>query len=43
MLKGIYNVHFAGLQFSAVKIIPIMLFILFNFDFIVFDYVYSFS
>lgn len=24
MFKGIYNVHFAGLQFSAVKIIPNM-------------------
>lgn len=24
MFKGIYNVHFAGLQYSAVKIIPTM-------------------
>ena len=24
MLKGIYNVHFAGLQFSAIKIIQRM-------------------
>ena len=24
MFKGIYNIHFAGLQYSAVKIIPIV-------------------